>query len=248
MRSILQDLLPAGLVRRFVFMRLLLLAWLLVAAGPLAAGTGETPVAPRGETPVAPRGETPVAPRGETPVAPSGETPGASLPELSLVPPTSTGETPVPPSRGTPVAPRGETPVLPSLKKPRRPWGRQRDRRPRLRGGWTLRADAVEQVFLSRVETGDVVDVRKAIALRGPNWQVALPAGTYALVRIDLKGGFIHIAPLQVDEGKVRLPPGAERLTVRPDKPCALKGRLAAQAGVAGGPPRTDDSAPLRRV
>jgi hypothetical protein len=138
-----------------------------------------------------------------------------------------TGETPVAPAE-TPVAP-AETPVAPAAT-PLAPAARPvAPARPAtapsaaLMGRLNIDGDAVEQVFLGKMEADDTVDVKKAIALRGPNWHVAIPIGQYAVVRIDLKGGYVHIAPLQIVDGKVRVPREAERLTIRPDKPCALK-------------------------
>lgn len=121
------------------------------------------------------------------------------------------------------MAPPGESPMAPLPEMPLPPEVPATKPSAAVTGRVSVEGDAVEQVFLGRVEAGDVVDVRKAITLRRPNLHAAIPAGPYALVRIDLKGGFIHIAPLRIDAGKVRLPTGAERLTVRPDKPCELK-------------------------
>lgn len=75
-----------------------------------------------------------------------------------------------------------------------------------LTGQLNVEEDAVEQVFLGKVEADGTIDATKAVALRRPNWQVAIPAGPYAVLRIDLKGGYIHVVPLQRVEGKVRLP------------------------------------------
>jgi hypothetical protein len=144
---------------------------------------------------------------GETPVAPG------AMPKAPAATPIAPAKTPVAPG-ATPVAP-GATPVAPA-----RPAATPSAA---LTGRLNVDGDAVQQVFLGKMEAGDTVDVKKAIALRAPNWHVAIPIGQYAVVRIDLKGGYVHIAPLRVVDGKVHVPREAERLTIRPDKPCALK-------------------------
>jgi len=89
-------------------------------------------------------------------------------------------------------------------------------------GRVNVEGDAVEQLFLGAVATEGMIDLQKPIAMRRPNLQMAIPAGDYAVLRIDLKGGFIHIAPLLVADRKARLPPKGERLTVVPNKPCTV--------------------------
>ena len=107
-----------------------------------------------------------------------------------------------------------------------------------LTGRLNVEGDAIEQVFLGKVESDGTVDVQKAVVLRHPSRQVAIPAGPYALLKIVLKGGYVHVIPLQRIEGKVRLPRDAERLTIRPATH-ALKVGLPLTAGAAGGPPGT---------
>ena len=90
-------------------------------------------------------------------------------------------------------------------------------------GRVNVEGDGVEQVFLGKVEADGTVDATKAVVLHRPKGHVAVPAAAYIVLRIDLKGGYVHVVPLQRIEGKVRLPRDAERLTIRPDRPGALK-------------------------
>ena len=132
-------------------------------------------------------------------MGPLPEMPMGSLPELPVAPPPGTGE--------PPLAPSGRAPS-PSAS---------------VTGRVNVEGDAVEQVFLGSLAAEGVLDgQKKPVVLRRPNLDTAVPAGNYAVLRIDLKGGFIHMVPLVAAEGKIRLPPKAERMTVRPDKPCKL--------------------------
>jgi hypothetical protein len=90
-------------------------------------------------------------------------------------------------------------------------------------GRLNVEGDALERVFLGRVEAGGLIDPQKALVLHHPKGQVVLPAGPYAVLKIELKGSYVHTVALQLVEGKVRLPREAERLTILPGRPCSLK-------------------------